>query len=583
MSRNDMSRFSYTAPTANIGRSTFNMHHDVKFTGNAGQLIPFDAIEVLPGDTFQMNPSILCRMMTPIYATMDNAYLDTYAFFVPYRLVWENWEKFNGEAEPSEWYDPVERIVPQLDPDLDSRFSMRASEYFGSVYDYLGFPFYSVQQSADPDYVLQPNDTVYLPNGHALHHRAYRLVYNEWFRDQNLQDSLLINYGDFEAQHGMVELGRVMNVAKYQDYFTTALPQPQKGDAVSIGLMDDVPVFAGQAHDDYLPGSSTLFATNANLAGRSDFNGDIPFYSLGLKSTADINQTSKSGYLMHERTPEYLVTQTDNPYYVQPTNLWARTSQANSVTVNELRLAFQLQRILELSARSGSRYTEILRSFFGVVSPDSRLQRPEYLGGKRIPLNLSQVVQQSSSVDQSPLGQIGGYSKTVDNFRGFNKSFTEAGVIIWLAAVRYDHSYQQGLHRQYSRKTKFDFYWPQLAHIGEQGIRNKEIYFGSDGKNEEIFGYQEAWAEYRHIQNRVGGSFRSGALGGSLDAWHYADDYHSRPFLSDDWIQETPVNVDRTLAVTSSVSHQFMFDIYMDTLATRPLPVYSIPGLIDHY
>lgn len=580
MSRNDMSRFSYTAPTANIGRSTFNMHHDVKFTGNAGQLIPFDAIEVLPGDTFQMNPSILCRMMTPIYATMDNAYLDTYAFFVPYRLVWENWEKFNGEAEPSEWYDPVERIVPQLDPSLASSFSMTAEEYFGSVYDYLGFPFYNVDQVVDPDYVLKPTDIVIVANGHVLHHRAYRLIYNEWFRDQNLQDSLLINYGDFEAQNGLVELGRVMNVAKYQDYFTTALPQPQKGDAVSIGLWDDVPVYAGLRHDTDFAGQEMLFNSNLPLEG-GDSNA-IPFYHLGLRNVRGFGSATNVGSTTIDRNPETIDIDS-LPFYAHPSNLWARTSSVPAVTVNELRLAFQLQRILELSARSGSRYTEILRSFFGVVSPDSRLQRPEYLGGKRIPLNLSQVVQQSSSVDQSPLGQIGGYSKTVDNFRGFNKSFTEAGVIIWLAAVRYDHSYQQGLHRQYSRKTKFDFYWPQLAHIGEQGIRNKEIYFGSDGKNEEIFGYQEAWAEYRHIQNRVGGSFRSGALGGSLDAWHYADDYHSRPFLSDDWIQETPVNVDRTLAVSSSVSHQFMFDIYMDTLATRPLPVYSIPGLIDHY
>lgn len=571
MSRNDMSRFSFTAPTANIQRSTFNMHHDIKFTGNAGQLIPFDAIEVLPGDTFQMNPSILCRMMTPIYATMDNAYVDTYGFFVPYRLVWENWEKFNGEPEPSEWIEPVERIVPQIRPGDAESINMAASEYFGSVYDYLGFPFLPVGTDGQ---------RVVVPNGHSLHHRAYRLIWNEWFRDQNLQDSLLINFGDFESTDGWIELGKVMNVAKFQDYFTTALPQPQKGDAVSIGLWDDVPVYAGTQHDTEFGGQPLLFSSNLNLQGWDTVS--TPFYHLGVKS-ANGAAGGKVGSTVVDRSPDGLSTESEAPYYAHPSNLWARTSATPAVTVNELRLAFQLQRILELSARSGSRYTEILRSFFGVVSPDARLQRPEYLGGKRIPLNLSQVVQQTQVSDSSPLGQIGGYSKTVDSFRGFNKSFTEAGVIIWLAAVRYDHSYQQGLHRQYSRKTKFDFYWPQLAHIGEQGIRNKEIYFGADGQNDAIFGYQEAWAEYRHIQNRVAGSFRSEAYGGSLDEWHYADHYTSRPFLSDEWIQETPVNVDRTLAVGSDVSHQFMFDIYMDTLATRPLPVYSIPGLIDHY
>ncbi len=556
MSRNEESRFALNPTDLDISRSKFNRDHSVKTSFNVGDVIPFYCDEVLPGDTFQLKTSLVARMQTLITPMMDNLYLDTYFFFVPNRLTWNHWKEFNGENTQSAWYPTVEYSVPQLEAPADTGWSI------GTLADYFGIP------------TGIPNLSV-----NALPFRAYALIMNEWFRDENLSDPLSIpvddatvvgvNTGNYITD--VAKGGLPFKAAKYHDYFTSCLPAPQKGPDVTIPVATagNLPV---KTLSETIPDPSnfSLFGLGANRQSQG--------------ARGNVMAGDSNGYLSFEAGMTSPGQHSSNSMYFVPTNLWAVSSgNASAATINQLRLAFQIQKLYERDARGGTRYIEILKSHFGVTSPDARLQRPEYLGGTRIPINVNQVVQSApGSAGTTPLGDTGAFSLTTDVHGDFIKSFVEHGFIIGVMVSRYDHTYQQGLERFWSRKDRFDYYWPVFANIGEQAVLNKEIYAQGNEKDNEVFGYQEAWADYRYKPSRVTGEMRSSAPQ-SLDVWHLADDYQSLPSLSDSWIREDKSNVDRVLAVTSSVSNQLFADIYVQCLATRPMPVYSIPGLIDHH
>lgn len=555
MNRNTESHFSL-APHVDISRSRFDRSSSLKTSFNVGDVIPFFLDEVLPGDTFSVDTSKVVRMQTLLTPMMDNVYLDTYYFFVPNRLVWDHWKEFCGENTESAWIPETEYMMPQITSPAKTGWTI------GTLADYFGIP------TGVPGLSVS-----------ALPFRAYALIMNEWFRDQNLQDPLVVptddsnvsgvNTGTFVTD--VAKGGKPFIAAKYHDYFTSCLPSPQKGPDVLIPVAQaaNYPVYAlNEVTPKFQtqPGRFTLYGTNSDDTQKK-FRTLLADGSGQWLPTANYNDT-QSGAL----------------YTGQPANLWAvADGNAASATINQLRLAFQIQKFYEQQARGGSRYTEVVRSFFGVTSPDARLQRPEYLGGNRIPINVNQIIQQSGTESTgTPQGTVVGQSLTTDSHSDFTKSFTEHGLIIGVMVARYDHTYQQGLNRLWSRKDKFDFYWPVFANIGEQPVKNKEIYAQGNAKDDEVFGYQEAWADYRYKPNMVTGEMRS-AYAQSLDVWHLADDYAALPTLSAAWIREDKSNVDRVLAVTSSVSNQLFADIYVKNLCTRPMPMYSIPGLIDHH
>ncbi len=545
MNRNTESHFALNPTRIDLSRSTFDRSASVKTSFNAGDIVPFFLEEVLPGDTFNVKSSKVVRMQTLLTPMMDNVYLDTYYFFVPNRLVWKHWKEFNGENTESAWIPSTTYEVPQITSPASTGWAV------GTIADYFGIP------------TGVPNLSV-----SALPFRAYALIMNEWFRDQNLSDPLVVpdddatvagvNTGTFVSD--VAKGGKPYIAAKYHDYFTSCLPSPQKGPDVTIPV-------SGGATGSAIPVYS--LSTTHDKNPPSGFTGG-PFELEGKQFRSfnniwyDQSVSGNSGY---------------------PTNLYAiGESSVQMATINALRMAFQIQKLYERDARGGSRYIEILKSHFGVTSPDARLQRPEYLGGNRVPINVNQVIQQSGtgSGSSTPQGTVVGMSQTTDSHSDFIKSFTEHGFIIGVMVARYDHTYQQGLDRMWSRKDRFDYYWPVFGNIGEQAVKNKEIYAQGNAEDDEVFGYQEAWADYRYKPNRVTGEMRS-AYAQSLDVWHLADDYAKRPSLSDSWIREDKTNIDRVLAVTSSVSNQFFADIYVQNRATRPMPMYSIPGLIDHH
>lgn len=551
MNRNTQARFAMNPTNLDMSRSTFKRDHSVKTSFNAADLIPFYVDEVLPGDTFSVKTSKVVRMQTLLTPVMDNLYCDFYFFFVPNRLTWEHWKQFMGENTESAWLPSTEYSVPQLTAP-DGGWSV------GTIADYMGIPTGVSGLSVN-----------------ALPFRAYALICNEWFRDENLTDPLDIPVSD--ATVAGVNTGNYITdtakgglpfkAAKYHDYFTSCLPSPQKGPDVLIpgGTGANVPVIAlNQAVP--APGDVALSGV---------VNGD----NVGLNW--NVTPSGGSGATWYQPAA-YLGDG------FTPTNLWAvGDSSIANATINQLRLAFQIQKLYEKDARGGTRYIEILKSHFGVTSPDSRLQRPEYLGGSRIPININQVIQQSgtfqdSSIQVTPQGTTTGQSLTTDVHGDFSKSFVEHGFVIGLMCVRYDHTYQQGLERFWSRQDRFDYYWPVFANIGEQAVKNKEIYAQGTAEDDEVFGYQEAWADYRYKPSHVTGEMRS-QYAQSLDVWHLADDYDSLPALSDAWIREDATTVNRCLAVTSDVSNQFFGDIFIQCKATRPMPIYSIPGLIDHH
>lgn len=558
MSRNAESHFAVNPTRIDMSRSRFDRSSSYKTTFNVGQIIPFYVDEVLPGDTFSIDTSKVVRMQTLLTPVMDDIFLDTYYFFVPNRLTWSHWKQFMGENTESAWIPSVEYEVPQLT-------APEGGWNIGTIADYMGIPTGVSGLSVS-----------------ALPFRAYALIMNEWFRDENLSDPLNIPVTDATVQGvntgtfvtDVAKGGLPYTAAKYHDYFTSALPAPQKGPDVTIPV--------AEAATAYVYPAATL---NPNLQERfntlrwSDSQGNPVTGAAQYDSYIGI---SSGGYTFDRNLSSSLGT--GSVKQIMPANLVADFSGTSQVaTIRQLRLAFQIQKLYERDARGGTRYIEILKSHFGVTSPDARLQRPEYLGGNRIPININQVVQ-SSSTDASgtPQGNTAAYSLTSDNHSDFTKSFVEHGFLIGVMVARYRHTYQQGLERFWSRKDRFDYYFPVFANIGEQAIKNKEIYAQGTEKDDEVFGYQEAWADYRYRPNRVTGEMRSAAPQ-SLDVWHLGDDYESLPSLSDSWIREDSKTVNRVLAVSDNVSAQLFCDIYIRNLCTRPMPLYSIPGLIDHH
>lgn len=549
MSRNENTRFALNPTNLDIARSTFRRDHSVKLSFNVGDVIPFYVDEVLPGDTFQLKTSMVARLQTLLTPMMDNLYLDTYFYFVPNRIVWQHWRELMGENTQSAWIPTTEYSVPQVTAP-DGGWSI------GSIADYMGIPTGVANLSVN-----------------ALPFRAYALVMNEWFRDENLSDPLNIPVDDatLAGSNGtnyitdVVKGGMPFKAAKFHDYFTSALPAPQKGPDVTI------PVSSGTNYP-VVP-----------LADKVDI-GLIGTQRYSAQFVGGVGQLTTLGFNADGTQNDFFSGGSSSGVYPVINNLWAiNDGSVSAATINQLRMAFQVQKLYEKDARGGTRYIEILKSHFGVTSPDARLQRPEYLGGNRIPVNINQVVQNSATqADGTPLGDTAAFSVTTDVHGDFIKSFVEHGFVIGIMVARYDHTYQQGLERFWSRRDRLDYYFPVFANIGEQPILNKEIYAQGTAQDDEVFGYQEAWADYRYKPSRVAGEMRSNAPT-SLDVWHLADEYTQLPKLSDAWIREDKTNVDRVLAVTSAVSNQMFADLYIQCKATRPMPVYSIPGLIDHH
>ena len=520
-------------PKADIPRSKFDCQSTHKTTFDAGYLVPIYVDEVLPGDTFNLNMTAFARMATPLYPIMDNLHLESFFFFVPNRLIWNNWQKFMGEQNNPG--DSISYVVPQ-------QVSPANGYTIGSLQDYMGLP--TVGQ---------------VTSGKTVSHcafwpRAYNLIYNEWFRDENLQNSVVVDKGDGPDT---VTNYTLLRRGKRKDYFTSALPWPQKGAAVTLPLGSSAPI-------------NMTTASNANAYPTVvDSQGVVR----GLKTATGAGSDQYEVY----------ATQTHNG---TPTGaLYADLSAATAATINQLRQSFQIQKLLERDARGGTRYTEIIRSHFGVVSPDARLQRPEYLGGGSTDINISPIAQTSgtsASGTTTPLGTLASMGTTLAHNHGFTQSFVEHGVIIGLVSVRADLTYQQGLQKMWSRSTRYDFYFPAFSHLGEQAVLNQEIYVTGDTTDTSVFGYQERWAEYRFYPSRISSLFRSTASG-TIDGWHLAQKFTSVPTLNSTFIVDNPP-VSRALAVGSSANgQQFIFDSFFDVKKARPMPMYSVPGLIDHF
>jgi len=510
-------------PHADIQRSTFDRSHGLKTTFNAGQLVPIYVDEALPGDTFSCNLTAFSRLATPIHPTMDNAFMDTHFFAVPVRLVWDDFEEFMGEtktykAAGSSRLDgtPDFTVAAPVPPTITAGGS---GETEGSLSDYFGIP-----------------TKVGGLEFSALWHRAYTLCWNDWFRDENLQAPKTID----TTSGGDTTTYALLNRGKKHDYFTSALPWPQKGADVTIPLGTVAPI-------------ATNTATNDEVSVYSTSNSS--YKQLYSNSSKDLSMSGTAG--------------------AESDRLYADLSDATAATINQLRLAFATQKFLEIQARGGSRYIEVIKNHFNVTSPDARLQRPEYLGGGSSPVNISPVAQTSSTDATTPQGNLSAIGTTVLSGHSFTKSFTEHTIVIGMVSVRTDLTYQQGLNRMFSRETIYDYYWPTLSTIGEQAVKNKEIYAQGSAADETTFGYQERYAEYRYKPSSVTGKFRSNATG-TLESWHYAQEYASLPLLGDSWIQVTDTNVQRTLAVASEP--QFIFDSLFKLKCTRPMPVNSVPG-----
>lgn len=520
------------APQATIPRSKFNRSHGVKTTFDEGYLVPILADEMLPGDTFNLKMSAFARLATPLFPLMDNMYLESFFFSVPYRLLWDRWEQFNGyQKNPG---DSTDFTIPTiLAPAMGGVTEGSLADYFGIPTKVAGLPFAS------------------------LHFRAYNMIWNEWFRDENLQDSVAFitdDGTDTYADYSLLRRG------KRYDYFTSCLPFPQKGPDVTLPLGSTAPVVGS--------GDSTFIytdfdATNREMvvSGATNPLGASVVYSNSYAGVGSFGSSLK----FSQNTGDV--------------GLRVDLTEATAATINDLRLAFQTQKLYERDARGGTRYTETVRSHFGVVSPDMRMQRPEYLGGGSTPVIVNPVAQTSATSGGNALGSLGAYGVCAPHGHGFTYSATEHCVIVGLVSVRADINYQQGLERMWSRETRLDFYWPALSHIGEQAVLNKEIYAQFTADDNGVFGYQERFAEYRYKPSQITGLFRSNATG-SLDSWHLAQDFGSLPLLNEEFIVE-----DAPMARVKAVSSQpdFLFDCFFSYNCARPMPVYSVPGLVDHF
>lgn len=573
-------RFSQI-PNSPIQRSVFDRSHDYKTTMDAGYLIPFFVDEVLPGDTFKLRVNAFVRMNTLIAPFMDNVFMDTFFFFVPSRLVWDNWQRFCGEQKNPG--DSTDFLIPSL-----SGTNTFAN---GSIFDYMGLP---------TGVALDPANTPI----NALPFRAYNLIYNEWFRDENLIDSIAVPTNDGPDQVSNYTLRKR---AKRHDYFTSALPWPQKGPSVDVGLTGNAPVVGFGNEDSWTLQSSAGVSDNsgnwilgipASLGSnkglevfRSTFQFPVPEQTpmmsgpgSGSSNWKTIGQQDQSGST--DQMAPFNAIRGSQAYfpeiYMTPHSgrqPYADLSNVSAITINDLRQAFQIQKFYEKWARGGSRYTETLRVMFNVISPDARLQRPEYLGGTHSRVNVVPTAQTSSTDSVSPQSNLSAFGVLGDSAHGFNKSFVEHGYVIGLCCLRADITYQQGLNRMWSRRQLFDFYWPTLAHLGEQVVYNKEIYTQGTADDNGVFGYQERYAEYRYKPSMITGKLRS-TDAQTLDVWHLAQKFDTLPKLNQDFIEENPP-ISRVIAVQNEP--QFFADFWFDLKTSRPMPVYSVPGLVDHF
>lgn len=520
MSRHNMQHLFAQVPKTDIPRSKFNRSHGLKTTFDSGFLVPILVDEVLPGDTVNLKATLFTRLATLISPIMDNIYMDTFFFFVPERLVWENFQRMCGEQDNPD--DSTDFIFPTITAPEGGFKPLSLADYFGIP---TNVP--NLEVRAEP-------------------FRCYNLIYNEWFRDENLQDSVPFTKADKDD----VKNYKLLRRGKRHDYFTSALPWPQKG-----------------------PGVELPFGGSADVVSNGSFRMEP---SVGSGATgADV-----VGYYVNtnSKNMRFGIDGGDTPLSYK-SGLVVDLSAATSVTINQFREAFQIQKWYERAARGGTRYTEILRSFFGVVSPDARLQRPEYLGGGSHRIDVSVVPQTSGTTDVSPQANLAAFGVGLNKGSAFTKSFTEHGWLIGLVNVRADLTYQQGLNRMWSRSTKFDMYWPTFAHLGEQAILNKEIYAQGNSEDDMAFGYQERYAEYRYFPSMITGKFRS-TDPQPLDSWHLAQKFDNLPKLSSEFIEDKPP-IDRIVAVTDEP--EFLLDCFFDMKCVRPMPVYSVPGLVDHF
>lgn len=584
MTRNTNSNFS-EVPYIDKPRSIFDRSCGHKTSWNAGELIPVFWDTCLPGDTWRVTTSKVIRMQTLLTPIMDNIECDFYWFFVPWRLVWTHTREFFGENTTSAWVQQTQYRIPAISSPETTGFAPN------TIADYLGLPVNITWSNQDRNAPM------------ALPFRAYALICQEFFRDQNLSDPLNIPTGDSDQTgtngssyiNDVANGGKPFKVAKYHDYFTSCLPQPLKNTSpISINVGQDInsfypvyslnvltsnditkfPKITGYGGQEITPESTgTVFKT-----GMQQGTG---YGAINNSTASNIFASVGSNYATVDEPVTFPASSTNSKF--QPNNLWTLVSQdlPNSFSVNELRLAFQMQRYYEQLARGGSRYIEYMRNFYGVTSPDARLQRPEYIGGNRFNINIHQI-ENTAQTQADFLGDVGAFSQTSDINSDFEKSFTEFGILMCVACTRYSHTYGQGIERAWTRRDLFEQYVPTLAHIGEQPVYSYEIYADGNMDNDDVFGYNEAWADYRYKSSRVSGEMRPG-ITNSLASWHLADYYTQTPTLSDSWIREDPAMIDRALAVTSQVSNQFFADLWFDCTVTRVMPMYSVPGLIDHF
>lgn len=571
MNRNTEIHFT-ELPQISQNRSKFDMSHSIKTSFNVGEVIPLDVQEILPGDTEELDMASVIRMTTPIVPVMDNLILDIYSFFVPNRLVWDHWEAFWGQNDDP-WTQEIDYRVPKIESP-DNGWTE------GTIADYMGIP-----------------TNIELKGDHAINalpFRAYTKIINDFFRDENLQYACEIskdettrtgvNTGSYvtDTQLG----GKPFIAAKTHDYFTSCLPGPQKGPAVNLPLNGTLGVKTKPVSKlDYLQGTYPTWNIGGGVIAierndRIPIDGDKSYIPIikGLGGTISGDAVSGANIGISNTN----VTETYQKGIV-PINLYADLADSTAITINQLRTAFAIQKYYEAAGRNGTRYIEYLKSVFGVESSDSRLQRAEYLGGKRIPINMDQVLQTSATDNTSPQGNTAAFSCTIDSDSYYTKSFEEHGyrIIVGVARVA-QRTYQQGLNRMWSRDSWLSYYNPYFANLGEQAVLEKEIYCQGTEEDETAFGYQEAWAEYRYRQNTVTGFMRSNATQGTMDYYHYADNFTEAPKLGETFIQEPKTNIDRTLAVTAELADQMFGDFYLKQLMVRCMPVYSIPGLIDH-
>lgn len=546
MNRNSEQHYEQV-PHAEIRRAKFQRDFNLLTTMNEGDLVPIYLDEVLPADTFKINLNALVRMATPLYPVMDNAYMDFYFFFVPARLLWKHFQNLMGQNDSTFWAETTEYTTPVTT-------APEGGWNVGTLADYFGIP---TGVSG-----LKVN---------SLPFRAYAKIWNEWFRDENLQQPVTQSMDDTtttgvntgtnlsDAEAG----GLPLKVCKYKDYFTSCLPSPQKAaEPVQLPMTGNAQIVWPNSAEDMADGD--VFQNGSGNLENIPINENMK-----LAASKKNNKNGKSPVLFGGQK---------NPSEINYIGMVADLSTVTATTINELRQAIAVQHIFERDARTGTRYKEILKGAWGVTSPDARLDRSEYIGGHRMPINVNQVIQTSSTDSTSPQGNTGAYSMTTLSRNMCTYSATEHGYVLGLAAIRVDHSYQQGLSRLWTRNTRFSYYDPMLANLGEQAVLNQEIYAQGQAKDEEVFGYQEAWADYRYRTNMVTSEMRS-TYAQTLDAWHYADKYDALPTLSSSWIKEGTENIDRTLAVQSSNSHQFICNFFYEQAWTRAMPIYSVPGI----